>query len=372
MGKRTNSAVWLEKYHRWQIKVQKDGVRRTFTCPIDGRKGQRDCHAKADEWLDDNLENTDKKISVLFKAWYAELEARTGYAHCQKTKSIYNTWVDKAIGHKKAGSITEQNLQDIIIDAHRQGKSKKTLKNIRGVLTGLMKFLRKCKASKLMPEDLIVPKDAPVGQRKVLDVPDLIILFQIDETVFKGKIMKEWYINAYRFHAVVGLRPGEMLAIQIKRDIIDGYLYIRESLNSDNILTNGKNENALRKIFITPLMQSLIDAQMEQYRKSGIITPYLFATEEGDQTTQYIYRDRWKKFKKHNQLPDCTPYEFRHTFTSICKEKDVPEEKVKLILGHTTKMPSYETYGQELDDSKRTAAMAVEQAFMDVLKKTIG
>lgn len=27
MGKRVNTAVWLEKQQRWQIKVQKDGVR---------------------------------------------------------------------------------------------------------------------------------------------------------------------------------------------------------------------------------------------------------------------------------------------------------------------------------------------------------
>lgn len=30
MGKRVNTAVWLEKQQRWQIKVQKDGVRKTF------------------------------------------------------------------------------------------------------------------------------------------------------------------------------------------------------------------------------------------------------------------------------------------------------------------------------------------------------
>lgn len=28
--KRTNTAVWMEKQKRWQIKVQKDGERRTF------------------------------------------------------------------------------------------------------------------------------------------------------------------------------------------------------------------------------------------------------------------------------------------------------------------------------------------------------
>ena len=30
MGKRTNTAVWEEKYQRWRIAVQKDGVRKQF------------------------------------------------------------------------------------------------------------------------------------------------------------------------------------------------------------------------------------------------------------------------------------------------------------------------------------------------------
>ena len=33
MGRRTNTATWLPNQQRWQLKVLKDGVRRTFTRP---------------------------------------------------------------------------------------------------------------------------------------------------------------------------------------------------------------------------------------------------------------------------------------------------------------------------------------------------
>lgn len=55
MGKRVNTAVWLEKQQRWQIKVQKDGVRRTFTSSKPGRTGQREVNRKADAWLDEGI-----------------------------------------------------------------------------------------------------------------------------------------------------------------------------------------------------------------------------------------------------------------------------------------------------------------------------
>lgn len=35
--KRTNTAKWIESAHRWQINVQKDGVRKTFTSAKPGR-----------------------------------------------------------------------------------------------------------------------------------------------------------------------------------------------------------------------------------------------------------------------------------------------------------------------------------------------
>lgn len=52
MGKRTNTAVWLEKQERWQVNVQKDGKRRSFYSMKPGRAGQREANRKADDWLD--------------------------------------------------------------------------------------------------------------------------------------------------------------------------------------------------------------------------------------------------------------------------------------------------------------------------------
>ena len=49
--KRTNTAKWIESARRWQINVQKDGVRKTFTSAKPGRTGQREANRKADDWL---------------------------------------------------------------------------------------------------------------------------------------------------------------------------------------------------------------------------------------------------------------------------------------------------------------------------------
>ncbi|MEG2660928.1 MAG: hypothetical protein RR978_09485 [Oscillospiraceae bacterium] len=76
MGKRVNTAMWLEKQGRWQIKVQKDNERRTFTSSKQGRTGQRETNAKADAWLDDGIEGTSTRISDLYKEFIKAKQAQ--------------------------------------------------------------------------------------------------------------------------------------------------------------------------------------------------------------------------------------------------------------------------------------------------------
>lgn len=57
--KRTNTAKWIESACRWQINVQKDGVRKTFTSAKPGRTGQREANKKADDWLEKGLQTQD-------------------------------------------------------------------------------------------------------------------------------------------------------------------------------------------------------------------------------------------------------------------------------------------------------------------------
>ena len=77
MGQRTNTAQWLPNQNRWQIKVQKDGVRRTFTSSKPGRTGQREANRKADEWLDEGIANTTKRCSEVWKEYMISVAGTT-------------------------------------------------------------------------------------------------------------------------------------------------------------------------------------------------------------------------------------------------------------------------------------------------------
>ena len=49
---RKNEAKWYDSAKRWQIKIQKDGERRTFFSSTKGTKGKIAAEKAADAWLE--------------------------------------------------------------------------------------------------------------------------------------------------------------------------------------------------------------------------------------------------------------------------------------------------------------------------------
>lgn len=228
MGRRVNTAAWLPNQSRWQIKVQKDGVRRTFTSSKPGRTGQREANAKADAWLDDGLIGTRLTVDVLYLHWFEEVKATTSRSNWAPIESRWRIWILPVIGRKKVEDLTEQHLQTVVNKAFAGGLSKKTLTSMCADLRSFCKWLRIGKKSTLFPESLHVPKAARSKEKDILQPEALHILFSVDTTLWRGKRVRDDYINAYRFSTVTGLRPGELIGLRWS-DIEGNRLCIKRS-----------------------------------------------------------------------------------------------------------------------------------------------
>lgn len=376
MGLRVNTAVWLEQYQRWQIKVRKDGVRRTFTCPIPGYKGQRECQKKADEWLDEGIINGTTKVSKLYTKWIEELKVRAGTSHWKQYSYFGTCYVVPKIGTKKIEGISCQHLQDVILYAHKignngSGLAAKTLKNLRACLKAFIKYARKNQATTLYPEDLDVPATAKKSQKDTLQPKDIKILFSSAQAKKRDKWIAEWYIYAYRFSVVTGLRPGELLALQnTSINLRSGLCRISESVNAYNEQTDGKNENATRSFVLPQIGIDILKEQRVMLKKAGLISNYVFPTPEGERTPQNIYYKRWVRYRNSNGISKRAPYELRHTFFSI--NKKLPVEMVKIIGGHSDQFDTHGTYGHELDGDAKDAAQMVNKSINRIIKSKRG
>lgn len=352
--RRTNTAKWLENYNRWQIKVQKNGERRTFTCSTPGRTGQRLCNAKADAWLDDNITDTSVRIDLLFADYIDMLKETTSKSNWIKADAFGRNWILPAIGKRKVADLTEQHLQNIINKAYAKGLAKKTLTNLRATLLSFLKYCRKRKATTLLPENITIPKGARSAQKVILQPDHLAVLFSVSTTMKRGKRLPDPLIYAYRFQVLTGLRPGELLGLRWQ-DIRGSEVFVCRSLNAYHEITTGKNENAVRHFFLSPTASHILEQQRAQAdgdRVFGEVDPQ-------------TYRRAWQRYCASNEIPQTTPYEMRHTFISIAK--NLSEGQIRPLVGHSKNMDTFGVYGHELRGELQQTAQQIDNLFTEIL-----
>lgn len=363
--KRTNTATWYESKRRWQIKVQKNGIRKTFYRRFPGRAGQRECNAKADAWLDDGVENPNTKLSRLTAEYLENLKLTASTSHYTQYEKYLRLYIDPKIGNVRISDLHEQHLQSVIDYGYSKKLAKKALQNIRGCITAFMKYCRKCKYTTLFPEDLTIPRGAVSKPKSILQPDDLRKLFNIDSTEYRGKPAHELFINAYRFEVSTGLRPGEVIGLKWS-DIANSTVFLKRSINVYGEETNGKNENAQRIFTLTEISRAILNVQREHQEQNGIETECVFSDEYGECVKENRYYKRWVHYCEVNGIQKTTAYEMRHTFVSVVKS--LPEGYLKQLVGHSKDMDTYGVYSHEfLGDSKKTAEL-VEDIFGKILQ----
>ena len=367
MQERVIIPIWLEKYQRWQAKVWIDGVRKTFSSSLPGRKGQQECLAKARSAMN-GICNPTMRISKLYEMFLEEVKARTNSTgNYTNLESIGRIWILPKIGAKQIQRLTEQDMQNILNSAAKSGRSYKYISNIRGALTAFLRFARKSHATMLHSDDLVVPNYAPKGQRQVFSSIDLEKLFSISTTTFRKRPCDEFYIHAFRFLVVTGLRPGELCELQKRHQTIDGRVSVHGSFNRFGEHTMGKTQNAVREFILPQIGTQILKDQLAMLKRQGIVSKYLFPDRDGDQLTSRELYKRLKKYEEVNVLSDVSLYELRHTFVSMCKGT-IPEALLKPVVGHSSKMPTYDTYGHTLDGELATVAELINSAYSGIIK----
>lgn len=363
---RKNEAKWIESRNRWQINVQAEGIRRTFTDSTPGKKGKISAEKKADKWLEQQLVGEGTHCEVLLDKFYDHKKATTSKANYTQLEYYIRVYIKPVIGKKRIGRITENDLQNIIDNAFSSGLAHKTLCNIRATINAFMKYCRKAKTTALFPEGLVIPKGAKRREKHIAQPNDLKILFSKDQTMRYGKICTDRYIHAYRFAVLTGLRPGELLGLQWG-DIDGDKLTIRRAVNDDGDITDGKNENARRTLSVKGLARKELDEQQTMLLRDRTISKFVFPDPYAEFTQQKRFRRSWERYCEYNGLSKITPYELRHTYVSVNDE--MPDGLKKQALGHSENMDTEGIYGHsKIGDLDRIASYS-DTAILNIIGK---
>lgn len=362
---RKNEASWIASRKRWQIKVQSDGERRTFTDSTPGKKGKIAAEKKADHWLEHHLVGEGTRCEILLDRFAEHKKAVTSTVNYRQIDYHVRLYIKPVIGKKKISRLTENDLQAVIDQAYASGLARKTLTSIRATLFAFVKYCRKEKATTLFPESIEIPKGARKSEKHIAAPNDLKTLFSRDETTYYGKPVFDRCIHAYRFAVITGIRPGELLGLQWS-DVSGDKLTIRRAVNDVGEVTPGKNDNAQRTLSIKGMAKDELDAQRAMLAGEGLISQYVFPDVDANFFQQKHFRDLWYRYCEHNGIAKITPYELRHTYVSINDE--MPDGLKKQALGHSANMDTEGVYGhQKAGDLDRIAEYS-----SDAIKKIIG
>lgn len=354
--KRTNTAVWMEKHQRWQIKVQKDGERKTFYSSTKGRTGQREANAKADQWLEGDIVSQTIKVKDAYKMFLETIPS----AEDKKAANLYgDNYIIPSIGNKKVANLSDDDFQTIIEKASKKGKSgkplaKRTLMSMASIMKRFAKYCRRKKLSTLTLEFLEVPSNAPTSQKSILQPSDLRKLFECDQTKMHDSMVFDDYIHAYRFQVLTGLRPSELLGLRWN-DIDGKKVSIHRGINKYSEITEGKNKNARRYFYLTDTALEEINAQREISASESVF----------EIQSQSTYRHRWKRFCEANDITYIPPYDMRHTFVSMCR--DLTDGQLKAIVGHSKNMDTWGVYGHDINEEKVKIADKIQTIITELL-----
>ncbi|MGI5824948.1 MAG: tyrosine-type recombinase/integrase [Bacillota bacterium] len=376
MLERTNEAKWIANRKRWQINVQRNGQRKTFTAAEAGTQGKIICERKADRWLEQGGDCRNPKVETVWKDFLQYLlpnesgrsENGSGYANYAGIKSMGKNYILPNIGKKRLGDLTQADWQTCVNRAYQKGLAKKTLRDIRSTVTQFYNYSVD-KGIWMRPmRKLKIQDDAPVGKKRILQPQDLKRLFKEDTVMIYGREEECFFIHAFRFFVITGLRRGELCGLE--QSDLSGenreILHIKRSVNNFDIITEGKNNNARRWIVLPELALWELREQGKMLKKYGISTKYIFPDEKGGLLSPKHLYSKWQTYRKqHNIL--CSIHELRHTMISLNKNS-VPPELLKQVVGHSASMDTFGIYGHEVEGEKHLAKELINETLQGYLK----
>lgn len=368
-SRRRSEAIWIESKNYWQVKVQKDGVRKGFTSSIKGRKGKHAAEAAADEWLEKGT--SDMRFFAAWEVFVADQKQHTGTANWKKHEYIGRVYLLPELGNTRLSKITPNMWRACIDAGQKNGLARRSLQNIKLSISAFINFSRRERWEIALLErgDLAITKDAPEAKRKILQPAALRTLFSEDTIIHWGREERSFFIHAWRFLVLTGLRRGELCGLR-NDDIVNGVVTIKRSVNAQQEITAGKNDNARRTFVLSEAARLELNAQREMLIGLSIVSPWVFPDEFGEMLNSTHLYSMWDTYRNQHNL-GCSLHELRHTFVSVV-QNDVPMPMLKSMIGHSEDMDTSGVYGHAVSGDMIRAANIVDDAFSRFLPQTGG
>ena len=271
---------------------------------------------------------------------------------------IIENHIVPALGNKRA--LTEEDVQEFVLQKLQNGLSQKTVKGILVVLKMIQKLLELYFFAKKMANE-----DA-----SLLSYERLFVKFYLRKNHKKidnqRKIM-EYVINNFSFRNLgvyislsTGMRIGEICAlkwsdINLKRESISVnrtieriYIVKDGKRHTELVMGTPKTKNSIREIPIDCELLKLISVYATKANQDHFVL-----TNKTKPTEPRTYRNYYKKLLKQLNIPNLKFHGLRHSFATRCIESQCDYKTVSVILGHANISTTLNLYVHPNMEQKR-------------------
>lgn len=343
---------WSPSQQKWHIDIYSGTKRiKTFWSSKQGKQGREEVLRKYEAYIG----GADDDITVQgeFVRFLEDYKARVLPETYDDVKRRANTYILPKIGARRLRTTRITDYQAVINSATKKDGtplSKKSLMNIRSIILQFLKFAHSDGCNVPSGSSLFVPKTAQTVGKQIIPLEAVRLLN--DDSVANTSIC--FFVNYFRFMLYTGMRPGEALALRYSDIDSNGFVTIRQSINTHYRITEGKTKNAQRRFKLPKNALKVIEDQKKFI--GWLESEYIFCGYDGEPAHQNLVYKSWRRLAKRIGAEGTSLYSFRHSFVSYYGA-ELPLPYLKTIIGHSVSMDSYHYYHENDKQTEQAASI---------------
>lgn len=285
---------------------------------------------------------------------------------------VYEKHIRPVLGKRQLQKITTLEIKGLINSLIRNNYHYETLNKVRIILLDMF--------NKAMIDDFAVKNPVKGITLKRDEEKDPRVLSPSEQSVFFDTCKGTFYEEAFTVHVLTGLRPGELFALDMWRDIDFEHneisvtkTLIYQKLEGDHQkefhLHPPKTASSVRKVKFDARCKAMLKRQMMKKQmiasrpSAKPLTGYenlLFVTKYDTPLNTQIYCDAIRRIvdlinENRCEIDYFEPFSghcFRHTYATRCFEAGVAPKAVQKQLGHASIKMTMDFYTHLLDDQR--------------------
>ena len=283
----------------------------------------------------------------------------------------------------KLSKISMVHLQNYLNQLHKEGKSKKTIGNVRGFLSVLFKKAYKTGYIRSNPAlELTVPYAAkPKTEVKFFDTKNAMKALALAATMGGHYESVDW------LGILAGLRKGELAGLRFSNIFVDdglAELHIvetRVAAGGKVFEKDPKSEAGRRVVQIPAILAEMLRKKRHQYKMLKLQggprfndEGYVFCDEMGypiNPDTIYRYHRRFMErlIEENPDMPYVKLHGLRHSYASIAVNEGMQVKSLMSQLGHSEIKMTMELYSHAFEDVKRKEVEKINDTFKGVAEE---